>query len=244
MTKLVFPLLASLALTACHDRPQVIAVRGADDPAQRPGQMTVSGTAKLEVSPDCADLTMTLGSEDPRAGVATKDVEAKEEALVAKLRALGVTAKDLKLSSLDLEPEYDDRVAWKLHAFRAQITITATTRDFGQLPALMEAGAEAGATNLSSAFRRSDLDQLKRHLRDTAIAAAKDKAEQTAKDLGIKLGRVVSVQENAGGYMWNQEYFPQAANVMQTQNAGVSLGGTLQPLTLEVTIGYELAVET
>ena len=244
MTKLCFPLLASLALAACHDRPQVIAVRGAEDPAHTPGQMTVTGTAKLEVSPDCADLTMTLGAEDPRAGAATKDVEAKENALVARLRALGLGDKDLKLSSLELDPEYDDHVAWKLHAFRAQITITATTRDFSRLPALMEAGAELGATNLSSAFRRSDLDQVKRHLRDLALAAARDKATQTAKDLGIQLGRITSVSENAGGTMWNQEYFPQTANVVQSEPGGAALGGTLQPLTLTVTLGYELAVET
>jgi uncharacterized protein YggE len=242
----MLPVLALLA--ACHDRPQVIAVQGGNDPASRPGQMTVTGLAKLDVSPDCADLTMTISDEDASPAIATRDAQAKEDAVVAKLRELGVGDRDLKLSSLALEPEYQPDTQswqpWKLRGYRAQITITATTHDFAKIPTLMEAGAQAGVTNMSSQFRRSDLDQLKKKVRDMAIAAAKDKADQTAHDLGIHLGRVISVSESQGGTMWNQEYFPQAANVQQTSNGGGSLGGTLQPLTLEITIGYELAQQT
>jgi hypothetical protein len=50
-TLAALPLAAVLA--ACHDHPQVIAVQGApNDPSTRPGQMTVTGSARLEVSPD------------------------------------------------------------------------------------------------------------------------------------------------------------------------------------------------
>jgi uncharacterized protein YggE len=121
--------------------------------------------------------------------------------------------------------------------------VTATTHDFSKIAPLMEAGAEAGATSLSSQFRRSDLPALKKKVRDMALTAAKEKAQQTADALGIHLGRVVSVGENAGGTMWSNAYFPQA-NAAMTQAAPESLGGALQPLTLDVTIGYELARET
>ena len=250
LAKLLTALALTTPLAACHDRPQVIAVQGANDPASRPGQMTVTGSAKLEVSPDCADLTMVISADNLRPGIATHDAEAKEDAVVAKLRELGIDAKDLKLSSIALEPQYepDPRSQWapyKLHAYRAQITITATTHDFTKIAAMMEAGSDAGATAMTSQFRRSDLDKLKREVRDMAIHAAKDKAEQTAKALGIHLGRVVTVAESQGGVMWNNEYFPQAAaNMAETRNAGAQLGGTLQPLTLDITVGYELASET
>ena len=96
---------------------------------------------------------------------------------------------------------------------------------------------------MSSQFRRSDLPELKKKVRDMALIAAKDKAKQTAGTLGIKLGRVISVAENPNGHMWSSAYFPQA-NMAETRNdSGVVLGGTMQPLTLEVTIGYELARE-
>ena len=45
--------------------------------------------------------------------------------------------------------------------------------------------------------------------------------------------------------MWSNYYFPQVANSMDFRNAeAVALGGALQPLTLDVTIGFELANQT
>src|ERR1700733_8284338 len=81
-------MLAALALTACH--PQVIAIPSTTD-APKPGQMAVTGTATLEVSPDCADLTMTLSSDDVRPAAATAHVDAKEQAVIAAMTKLGVT---------------------------------------------------------------------------------------------------------------------------------------------------------
>src|SRR6266850_5770889 len=111
VTHILAKLLAAVALTtplaACHDRTQVIAVQGANDPASRPGQMTVTGSAKLEVSPDCADLTMTITADNLRPGVATHDAQTKEDAVIARLRDLGLDSKDLKLSSIALEPQYE-----------------------------------------------------------------------------------------------------------------------------------------
>ena len=245
--------LAALALasslTACHDsRPQVIAVQTPSTPVAQPGQMTVTGQATLEVSPDCADLTITLSADNLRPGSATKELEAKKLALVAALQKIGVETGDVKVSTLTLDPIYEPNPSgWatiKVHTYRAQITVTATTRDFGKIANILDASANAGATAMTTQFRRSDLASLKKKVRDMALAAAKDKAKQTADALGIKLGRITSVGENQGGYMWSATYFPQASNAMATNNSGVALGGSLQPLTLDVTIGYELATQT
>jgi uncharacterized protein YggE len=232
-------LLASLAsvASACHSDPQILALPGSD--LAKPGQMTVTGTATLEISPDCADLTMTLSSEAKRPGLATTDVQTKQGALVAALAKLGVEHENLKLSGLALNPVYTEH--GELRGYRADITVTATTHDFGKIGSLMEAGADAGATSMSSAFRRSDLPELKKKVRDMAIAAARDKAKQTADALGIKLGRIVTVVENPGGPLWGPSNY--VGNEFQVRNAGTTLGGSLQALTLDVAIGFELATQ-
>ena len=59
-------------------------------------------------------------------------------------------------------------------------------------------------------------------------------------------------QWSAGGFKicllsprrWSNTYFPNAVNFAKTHDAAVALGGTLQPLTLDVTVGGELARET
>jgi uncharacterized protein len=249
--------LAALALAtslttvaACNSKPQIIAVQAPDphSPAQQPGSMVVTGQATLEVSPDCADLTITLTSDSIRPGVATKDLEAKKQLLIAALKKVGVETNDIKLSTLSLDPVYEPNPeGWaqiKVHTYRAQVTVTATTRDFGKIADILDAAGNAGASSMSTQFRRSDMAELKKQVRENALKAAKDKAEQTAHALGIKLGRITSVAENQGGYMWNATYFPQVANSFQSRDSGVALGGTLQPLTLDVTISFELAKET
>ena len=237
--------LATSFTAACADR--VIAVPANQLDIERPGTMAVTGTATLEVSPDCADLTMTLSVDALRPADATGAAQAKEKALVDALGKLGVEGPDLKLSYITLEPFYPERApesrAPVILEYRAAITITATTHDFGKIAPLMEAGAEAGATSMSSAFRRSDLPELKSQVRDMAIVAARAKAEQTAHVLGIHLGRITAVSEVPNGMMWGNAYFPQA-NVAATAGNGVSLGGALQPLTLDVSISYELAKTT
>jgi len=56
MTKTLLVPLASVALlAACHDTKVILPAAAPD----KPGQMTITGTATLEVSPDCADLTST-----------------------------------------------------------------------------------------------------------------------------------------------------------------------------------------
>jgi hypothetical protein len=237
MTQLLFALpLFTVCATACHER--VIAVSPAAP--ENPGLMTVTGTATLEVSPDCADLTMTLSSDNLRPGAATSNVDGKEQTLIAALKKDGVAPNDMKLSLITLEPVYAPNLyPLVIQTYRAQITVTVTTRDFAKVSQLMEAGADAGAISMSSQFRRSDMPELKKKVRDMALAAAKDKAKQTASALGVDIGKIMSVGENTGGYMWNQTYFPQNA-VARDNSSGSTLGGTMQNLTLDVSIGYQL----
>ncbi|HTL35671.1 MAG TPA: SIMPL domain-containing protein [Kofleriaceae bacterium] len=248
LKKTLAALALATSLTACHDaRPQVIAVPQSV-PLPQPGQMTVTGQATLELSPDCADMTITLAGESPKPGSATKELETKKQALIAALTALGVETGDVKVSTLTLDPIYEQSPqGWstgKIRTYRAQLTVTATTRDFGKIADMLDASANAGATAMSTEFRRSDLAEQKKKVRALALAAAKDKAAQTAAALGIKLGRITSVAENQGGYLWNATYFPQVANAVETRDAHVALGGSLQPLTLDVTIGFELATQS
>jgi uncharacterized protein YggE len=238
-------LASSLAtLGACGDRaPHIIQVPAQKVDIERPGTMTVTGQATLELSPDCADVSITIGVEHDKTSLAMKQLEQKKLAMLAALDKAGIESPQVKLSSLGIDPVYAvDARGYPtsfVRTYRAQITVIATTKDFAKISDIMDAGASAGATSMSTQYRRSDLAEQKQKVRDMALAAAKAKAEQTAKALGITLGRVVSVGENAGGHMWGNQYFPNAASTMDAHTA-VALGGTLQPLTLDVTVGYEL----
>lgn len=247
-------LVLATSLAACGDRAPHIIQMPAANPAdiERPGVMNVNGQATLEVSPDCADLTITIATDNIVPGTAVRALDTKKLALVAALQKIGIETGQVKLSNLQLDPMYaPNPEGWatlRVRTYRSQITITATTKDFAKIGDMMDAAASAGATSMSTAFRRADLPELKKKVRDMALTAAKAKAEQTAATLGIKLGRITAVAENQGGYMWSSQYFPQAPNAMMDSNTSggpaVMLGGSLQPLTLDINISYELAKQT
>jgi uncharacterized protein len=245
LKKTLGSLALATALFACKDpAPQVIAIPSAE--VSKPGLMSVTGSATLEVAPDCADLTMTISADGAKPGLATAAVKAKQQALLAALTKLGVDTANIKLSYLTLAPVYaeSDRgftSMLRVATYRAELTVTVTTKSFDQIADIMETGASNGASSMSSQFRRSDLPELKKKVREMALAAAKDKAAQTAKSLGIELGRVISVNENAGGYMWNAQYFPNAITADKMPQEAIHIGGAMQPLTLDITIGFELS---
>jgi uncharacterized protein YggE len=112
--------------------------------------MTVNGAATLEISPDTADLTMTISSEGPRSSAAASDLAKKQTAALDAMKALGIESSNLKLSQLTLAPVYETiKERQRLLGYRAEVTITATTKKFDQVAAMMEAGAKSGATRMS-----------------------------------------------------------------------------------------------
>src|SRR5688572_20252356 len=100
-------LVLASSLTACGDRAPHILQMPTPVDLDRPGQMTVNGQATLEVSPDCADLTITLVADHVKPGVAAKQLDAKRLALIASLSKIGVETADVKLSNLSLDPLYE-----------------------------------------------------------------------------------------------------------------------------------------
>jgi uncharacterized protein YggE len=75
---------------------------------------------------------------------------------------------------------------------------------------------------------------MKTDVRAKAIAAAQAKAKQTASALGISLARINTVAESNQSYLFTNEYFPSAGG------SNAALAGDLQPLTIDVTITYDL----
>jgi uncharacterized protein YggE len=232
----------ALVATACRSEPPTVTVV-ADKGTVGQG-LVVTGTATLQVSPDCADLTMTVTATAPRPGAAVEQVRARQTALVAALRRLGAADADLALSTVAIAP----RVEWieqrsVARGYDARITITVTTRKLDQVAALMEAGADAGVTEMTSQLRRSDLETLEGKVREQALLAARDKARRTAATLELDLGRITAVSEQSPSPLYSSAYVQRVANVVSAEAAAVqSLAGEAQALTLDVTVTYDLPV--
>ena len=205
---------------------------------------TVTGSAQIDVAPDCADVTLTISGEAARTGPAAAIARERQTALLGKLRALGLATEDMKLSSLRLDPviEYLSDGRQRPKGFRAETRVVVTTRDFAQIEGIMDAAAASGVAQMSTAFRSEKLDEVKKQLRDLALDAAVAKAKQMTGKVGTSLGAVVGLAEQSGGSLWSNEYFPQTtvANTTGGPIAGGLGTAEAQTLRLEVTVTYQL----
>jgi len=232
---------AALAGSACSGRAGASESKKDDGDRIQPGVMTVTGTATLDVAPDTADVSMTLQTLAPRPKNAVVALRARQDQLVAALVALGIEASDIKISQLGLAPDYiyPEEGPPRLRGYQASLVVTASTRRFELIGDMMEAGAGAGAQAMNTSFRCAGMPELKKKVRDMAIAAARDKAEQMTRGFGVKIARITALNEASAGNGW---YFdPALANAVDTEaQRRVTLSPELQPLSLTITVGYEL----
>lgn len=215
----------------------------------KPGNLTVMGTATLEVTPNVADVTLELTATAPSPRAAVAKLRAREQVMRKNLSDDGVAAQEVAVSTLNLGPlsRWDaPRQRQVPTGYEARLRVSVETEDFAQIPSIVEAGANAGVTTSSTTFRNSEMSALKRKVRDMALDAAKAKAQQFRSSLELGRMRVVAVSEAPSGMAW-AAYGLGFDNTVGMANAVGGAGSATGPvhaetlpLQLTVTIGYEL----
>jgi hypothetical protein len=108
-------------------------------------------------------------------------------------------------------------------------SISVKLRDLTKAGSLLVSLGSAGVGNLNGpSFAVDNPDVIQAQARAKAIADAQSKAQELAKELGVRIVRVTSFNDNAGGY----------AYPMMAMAANVSTGSTAAP-TPEVPAGQQ-----
>lgn len=187
-------------------------------PAQS-GTISVSGIGRATAAPDIARMTIGVESVGPNVGTVVSDVNTKQAAIIAKLKALGVAEKDIQTTAFNVsidrsKPPTSGSPEGPL-TYHAVNTAQITIRKTEQLSAILEAAVQAGANNIYGVnLSLADSTPLQSEARSKAVADAKAKAEALAKAAGLKLGRAVSISEGA------VPGFPQPVFAADARSAG------------------------
>jgi len=185
--------------------------------------ISVRAEAKAYATPDIARFSFTVREKGENPEAAQKKVNDKVGKILEGLRKLGVDEKDIRTESYMIRPKYEwvsvkkeEKVSPEgiiyyppedgkkriLVGYEVSQRIHVKLRDFDKIPEALSLFAENGVENLSGPrFEIEDIDAVKEKARMEAIEKAKEKAERLAKALGVKLGKVVSFQEDNGGYI-------------------------------------------
>ena len=164
--------------------------------------ITVSATGTATVVPDAVRINATVSVLGTTSKGALSSAGITSTAVRYALAANKVGTKDIATQSITVYPEYSYPAsgAPTLSGYRATQTFDITIRNATTAGAVVDAIVEAGSDNLQvngvSPFVL-DSDKATETARTAAVKKAKAKAASYAKLLGVKLGRVIYLDESS-----------------------------------------------
>ena len=210
-------------------------------PAAAPRTVAVNAEATLSVQPNTATVSFGIQDSDPMLEIAADSNRRAAAALVKTILALGVDEKDISTSSLQIsiEQQYQEKLP-PLKSFRVQRVYTVHLADISLLEKLVAAGTRNGANQLMGiAFDSTELKKLRDQARLQAVQNAKEKADAMAAQLGMKLGKPLSITDNSVGAMPS---YPMAAKMMMA-DASSTPGETLPTGQMSVSASVSVVFE-
>jgi uncharacterized protein YggE len=163
--------------------------------------ISVTGTGRVILAPDTADVRLGVTVQRSTVRVARADAAKAMTAVIAALKKLGIADADLQTSSITLQPQYDYSNANppRLVGYQFSNSIAVTIRKLDVLGDAIDDALAAGATSLDSVvFRVDDETKAEAQARAAAMADAKTKATALASAAGVSIEGVSSITETVG----------------------------------------------
>ena len=169
---------------------------GSTQAVQRTIQVSASDSVK--VSPDMAELSLTICPQGATAQEAQAQAASELDALKAALAALGIDEKNIVASQVNIYARYDwsDYVE-KIVGYQASIDITLRELTIDQANSAIPAIAGIEDTTLDGTrFYVSTYDERYQEALVSALQVAQAKAQVLAQAAGAQLGAVANVCES------------------------------------------------
>ena len=196
--------------------------------------ITVTGTGRVTLTPDVADLRLGVNITRPTATQARADAAIAMTKVIAAIKEAGVADKDIQTSSLSLQPVYDysDKGQGRLTGFQVLNIVAVTVRDISKVGDLVDASVTAGATSVDGVtFRVEDETTAESRARTAAVVDARAKANALASAAGVTITGVSSIAEVSTSVPYTVAY-PAAARD--------SASTPVQPGTTEIDISVTM----
>ena len=122
-----------------------------------PRTITVTGIGRASIRPDIADLRLGVTITEATVDVARAASAKVQNAVLAKLKSLGIEERDLQTSIVSVQPQYDysqQSAPPRLVGYQFTNVVAATLREIEKVGDAIDAALGAGATSIDQmAFR-------------------------------------------------------------------------------------------
>ena len=196
-------LLAALMLGAAATPAPAVAQQASITQTIAGSRLDINATGEVTRVPDVAVISAGVVSRAPTATAALQQTANRIERVLAALKRAGIADRDIQTSNVNLNAEYryPANQSPQLVGYTASNTVTIRFRDIGNSGKILDALVSEGANQINGPSLVVDkpeaaLDEA----RAKAIAIGRGRADLYARSLGMRVVRVVAVNESGGSY--------------------------------------------
>jgi uncharacterized protein len=204
--------------------------------------IAVSGTGDALAVPDIATFSFSVTETAKTVKDAQDSATKKINDALAVVRATGIAEKDIQTSNYNVYPKYEwDKFKNVFTGYEVDQTITIKVRKIETAGDLVTKIGTTGVSNISGVqFEVDNRDQFVAQARDKAITDAKAKAKELAKQLGVRLGAIISFNENGSYPVYNMAMEKAMGASDSSAPRAVELPAGQTKITSNVSISYEI----
>lgn len=197
----------ALAALAGASAPRPLA---AQQPATMPADgaprtITVTGQGSITAAPDRARILFWVETRAATAAAAARENAARQQRVIAALRAAGIPERSIQTTGYNLSPDYrfePQTQEQRLVGYVARNGVQVQVQDIARVGALIDSAITAGANMVGDlTFESSRAAQLEREALAAAVGAACRDAQAIARAAGVELSQVLDIasgQQMAG----------------------------------------------
>ena len=215
----------------------MLLVAGAALADAEPKRLQVSGTAVVTGDPDIAYITVGVETQNPSAEKAAQDNASIMAQVLAALREMGLTEKEVSTSGYNIwgSTQTVNRGTDKeetVTTYWVQNRINITTKNLDSVGEIVDRAVKAGANQVQGIrFDVQDKQALQLEALKLAVQQGMGKAEAMAEAAGVTLGKLGSMSESYSSY---------APMVRAVAYADAAVGTSISPGEVEVSASVQM----
>ncbi len=209
------------------------------DEGQDKNNVSVTANGTVKVTPDVAYTTVGVVTQKKKMQDAQSANRELMNAVVAALKAAGLTDDDIRTVNYSVYPVYDySGDTSRIASFEVNNTIELTIKDIDKVGEVLDAAAAAGAnTSYSVSFDILDKDPAYKQALTAAMESARSKADTLAAAGGFAIKGVMNVSE---GYTNTTVYREYAAPAEDSMDSKTYVSAGELDVTATVSVVFEI----
>ena len=203
----------------------------------------ISGEGRVVGIPDIAKIQLGYKAEKKTVAEAQTDNTDKMNNIINKLKKdFDINKKDIQTSNYNIYPQYDWNEGIKtLQGYQVTQNLNIKIRDLEAVSKILDAAGSAGLNQVGNLqFDIDNPEKLKEEARTKALKNAKEKADKLSKELGVKLGRVISFSEYGSEPSQPVYRAYGMAEMKSMDEAAPEIEAGSTEITINATIEYEI----